>query len=148
MCTYSSNKNELWASIVEKAYMKLMGGYDFPGSNRSAWPGYDSELHWNRFLRAHIRGDALITIATLKPFPVLNLKNPWNHKRWKGSFSHLDEQNWTEDLKKELDYDHLSALQYDDGKNYIETSLTKVMKAYSGLISIRFVATLILFMST
>ncbi|MDI1488449.1 MAG: cysteine protease [Ramalina farinacea] len=47
----------LWPALVEKAYLKVRGGYDFPGNRSSLW---------RRLLTAFKYGDALITIGTGK----------------------------------------------------------------------------------
>ncbi|KAG0314384.1 calpain 7 [Dissophora globulifera] len=160
MCTFSTNKNEIWPSIIEKAYMKLMGGYDFPGSNSgidlyalTEWipehlfiKDMDKEEQWRRMMNGQRKGVALVTIATgemndeeadrlgLVPthaYAVLDLKevhglrlmqvkNPWSHMRWKGPFSHLDADHWTEELKKELNFDQFAALKNDDGIFWID----------------------------
>ncbi|KAF9354122.1 calpain 7 [Mortierella sp. AD094] len=162
MCTFSTNKNELWPSIIEKAYMKLMGGYDFPGSNSgidlyalTGWipehifikeSNFDSEKQWKRMVNGQRNGVALVTIATghmtdeeadrlglvpthayavldlkeVQGLRLLQVKNPWSHKRWKGPFSHLDADHWTEELKKELNFDQFAALKNDDGIFWID----------------------------
>ncbi|ORZ25281.1 hypothetical protein BCR42DRAFT_445071 [Absidia repens] len=80
MCTFSTNKEEIWSSIIEKAYMKIMGGYDFPGSNSgidlyclTGWipehifihdKHFNGDKVWNRILDGAKYGDVLVTIAT------------------------------------------------------------------------------------
>mmetsp|Transcript_14946 Transcript_14946/g.21324 ORF Transcript_14946/g.21324 Transcript_14946/m.21324 type:complete len:675 (-) Transcript_14946:2755-4779(-) len=85
--TKCSTGIELWVSIIEKAYMKLCGGYDFPGSNsgvdlfsltgwipeRIIFPDNPSKIKdfetpperaWQRLFGANSYGDCLITVST------------------------------------------------------------------------------------
>jgi len=82
LSSYSSNKSELWISVLEKAYMKVMGGYDFPGSNSNidlyaltGWvperiamrpgdPTFNAEAVFDRLHDRFHRGEVLATAAT------------------------------------------------------------------------------------
>jgi calpain-7 len=84
--TTNTSQLELWVCLIEKAYMKLCGGYDFPGSNSgvdlfslTGWiperilfpkdPEHvrdhetDQERVWERIFSASSYGDCLITVS-------------------------------------------------------------------------------------
>ena len=77
ICAYS-NKGKLWVSLIEKAYLKAHGGYEFIGSNSSrdlyiltGWlpekidlKTYNRNKLWERIKSGYRNNDCLITIGT------------------------------------------------------------------------------------
>ncbi|KAJ1961695.1 cysteine protease [Dipsacomyces acuminosporus] len=79
MCTYSA-AGDIGQSLIEKAFLKVMGGYDFPGSNSSTdlhvltgWipehifiqsQSFNADRTWKRMCDGSRNGDVLLTIAT------------------------------------------------------------------------------------
>lgn len=77
-----NNPNFLWPALVEKAYLKVRGGYDFPGSNSgtdlwvlTGWIPEQVFLHhedatpeeiWSRLYQAFTYADVVLTIGTGK----------------------------------------------------------------------------------
>ena len=76
------NPGLLWPALVEKAYLKVRGGYDFPGSNSgtdlwiiTGWipeqvflqsDELEPDRFWKRIVNAFSYGDVLVTMGTGK----------------------------------------------------------------------------------
>ncbi|KAK8750520.1 hypothetical protein OTU49_014879 [Cherax quadricarinatus] len=162
LCSYSTNKNEFWISLVEKSYLKVMGGYDFPGSNSNidlyaltGWipervsikdKDFNKEGTFRKIIDRFHHGDVLVTMATgemsdgeadraglvpthayamldikeVKGKRLLMLKNPWSHLRWKGNYSEMDQEHWTPEMCRLLNYDPKSAQTFDNGVFWID----------------------------
>lgn len=77
-----NNRNHVWPALVEKAYLKVRGGYDFPGSNSgtdlwvlTGWIPEQVFLHsddmtseklWQRIRESFHAGNVFVTIGTGK----------------------------------------------------------------------------------
>ncbi|KAI0300432.1 hypothetical protein B0F90DRAFT_410021 [Multifurca ochricompacta] len=80
MCMTTRGIKDIWPSLVEKAYLKLMGGYNFPGSNSSTdihalagWipdylevksPSFQREQTWTRLIRGFRDGQCILSVGT------------------------------------------------------------------------------------
>ncbi|KAJ0394023.1 hypothetical protein ATCC90586_000905 [Pythium insidiosum] len=82
LCSCTTRPNELWVSLIEKAYLKLCGGYDYPGGNsgidlfaltgwipeRLSIAEYLTDQHeeriWEQLKSAFHFGDCIITMTT------------------------------------------------------------------------------------
>ncbi|CAD6892088.1 unnamed protein product [Tilletia controversa] len=72
--------DQFWPALVEKAFLKVMGGYDFPGSNSAAdlhtltgWlpeqvllqqAGFRREQTWHALHTAFVHGRCILTVGT------------------------------------------------------------------------------------
>ncbi|GAA6006476.1 hypothetical protein JCM10207_004945 [Rhodosporidiobolus poonsookiae] len=79
MCATTLENDQLWPALLEKAYLRLMGGYAFVGSNSandlhamSGWlpetlstrTNFRSEQTWTRLSKGFLLGKCVLTLGT------------------------------------------------------------------------------------
>ncbi|KAJ6497495.1 hypothetical protein C8R45DRAFT_1093864 [Mycena sanguinolenta] len=129
-----------WPSLLEKGYMKLMGGYDFPGSNSSidlhalvGWipehleiksPTFEREATWTRILDAFHAGQCMLTVGT-----GVNADISWRGVKLLASHNYA-----VIDVKEELDTSRVITIL----DSWVGTSdeLTVNMERTSGMLDI------------
>ena len=60
-------------------------------------------------------GYAILDVREFKWLWFVQLKNPWSHLRWKGTYNENDVNNWTLELQKYLNFDPRTAHKIDNG---------------------------------
>ncbi|WBY58823.1 calpain [Plasmodium yoelii yoelii] len=63
---------------------------------------------------------SILNIESYKGDKLLYIKNPWGCIRWKGKYSHHDDETWTKKLQKKLNYSLEKAKNKDDGCFWIQ----------------------------
>lgn len=63
---------------------------------------------------------AVLDMREIEGVLLVQMKNPWSHLRWKGNYSELDVNNWTDYLKTTLNYDPSLAEKVDNGIFWID----------------------------
>ena len=63
---------------------------------------------------------AVLQVRAACGVQLLQLKNPWARKRWRGAFSVFDRQRWTPELRKAFGFDQQASLQQDNGIFWID----------------------------
>ncbi|THH21862.1 hypothetical protein EUX98_g8257 [Antrodiella citrinella] len=66
MCVSTGSKLQKVPSLIEKAYMALMGGYDFPGSDSCTdlHSSFERERTWRRIVDGYNLGLCVLTLGT------------------------------------------------------------------------------------
>ena len=57
---------------------------------------------------------------------LVQLKNPWKHRSWRGRFSASDTSSWTAGLRRQLAFDQREAQQYEP----VQLSMKKQVFAF------------------